>query len=198
MSDSAAVAAVVPGLSALRGHARGQCQSPWVNPDRCHDGHVPERPRDKSGRPRSDRPRDALGRPLPQGSQGIPRIPDDLDLPPAETLALAQDLLDRGLAFNAHEVLEAAWKHGLETEKTLWQALAQLAVGITHVQRGNVTGAVAVLRRASAVLARDDAAPYAIDVAGLVDHAKALIDDLAVNATITPERLRPRLVARPR
>jgi len=29
-------------------------------------------------------------------------------LPPAETVAYAQDLLDRGLAFNAHEVLEAA------------------------------------------------------------------------------------------
>jgi hypothetical protein len=67
-----------------------------------------ERDRDESGRPRSTRPRDALGRPLPQGSEGIPRIPDDLELSPLETLAYAQDLLDRGLAFNAHEVLEAA------------------------------------------------------------------------------------------
>ena len=65
-----------------------------------------ERDRDESGRPRSTRPRDALGRPLPQGSDGVPRIPDDLELPPAETLAYAQDLLDKGLAFNAHEVLD--------------------------------------------------------------------------------------------
>jgi uncharacterized protein len=155
---------------------------------------VAERDRDESGRPRSTRPRDALGRPLPLGSQGVPRIPDDLELSPAETLAYAQDLLDRGLAFNAHEVLEAAWKNGPVDEKTLWQALAQLAVGITHVQRGNVTGAVTVLRRASAGLALDDKAPYAIDVAGLVDYADVLIDDLAANAEITPERLRPRLV----
>ena len=101
-----------------------------------------ERDRDESGRPRSTRPRDALGRPLPQGSLGVPRIPDDLELPPAETVAYAQDLLDRGLAFNAHEVLEAAWKNGPDSEKTLWQALAQLAVGVTHVQRGNVEGAI--------------------------------------------------------
>ena len=67
-----------------------------------------ERGRDESGRPRNARPRDALGRPLPLGSEGVPRIPDDLVLPPAETLAYAQDLLDRGLAFNAHEVLESA------------------------------------------------------------------------------------------
>jgi uncharacterized protein len=156
---------------------------------------VGERDRDESGRPRSTRPRDALGRPLPQGSEGIPRIPDDLELPPAETLDYAQDLLDRGLAFNAHEVLEAAWKNGPDDEKKLWQALAQLAVGITHVQRGNVKGAVTVLRRASAGLAHDDKpAPHAIDVAGLVDYAEVLIDDLAAGAEVTPGRLSPRLV----
>jgi len=155
-----------------------------------------ERDRDESGRPRSARPRDALGRPLPQGSEGVPRIPDDLDLTPAETLDYAQDLLDRGLAFNAHEVLEAAWKNGPDDETTLWQALAQLAVGITHVQRGNVKGAITVLRRASAGLGQDDKTPYGIDVAGLVHYADALIDDLVANAEITSERLRPRLVVR--
>jgi hypothetical protein len=154
-----------------------------------------ERDRDESGRPRNARPRDALGRPLPQGSEGIPRIPDDLELPPAETLAYAQDLLDRGLAFNAHEVLEAAWKNGPDDELMLWQGLAQLMVGITHVQRGNVKGAITLLRRASARLAHGDRpAPYAIDVTGLVGYADALIDDLAAGAEVTPKRLRPRLV----
>jgi predicted metal-dependent hydrolase len=116
-------------------------------------------------------------------------------LPPAETLGYAQDLLDRGLAFNAHEVLEAAWKNGPDDEMKLWQALAQLMVGITHVQRGNVKGAITVLRRASAGLANDDKpAPYAVDVAGLVDYTAALIDDLTAHAEITPQRLQPRLV----
>ena len=58
-----------------------------------------ERDRDESGRPRSARSRDALGRPLPRGSEGIPPIPEDLELAPAETLRYAQDLLDQGLAF---------------------------------------------------------------------------------------------------
>jgi uncharacterized protein len=164
------------------------------------DGQMAERDRDESGRPRSTRPRDALGRPLPPGSEGIPRIPDDLELTPAETLAYAQDLLDRGLAFNAHEVLEAAWKNGPDDEKVMWQALAQFAVGITHVQRGNVKGAITVLRRASGGLAGGEgAAPYAVDVAGLVDYADVLINDLAAGAPVTPNRLRPRLVVdRPR
>jgi uncharacterized protein len=154
-----------------------------------------ERDRDESGRPRSTRPRDELGRPLPPGSTGVPRIPDDLELPPAETLAYAQDLLDRGLAFNAHEVLEAAWKNGPDEERLLWQGLAQLAVGITHVQRGNVKGAVTVLRRASARISHDDRpAPHGIDATGLVNYADKLIADLIAGAQITADRLRPRLM----
>jgi uncharacterized protein len=155
----------------------------------------PERDRDESGRPRSTRPRDALGRPLPRGSQGIAPIPDDLKLPPAETLGYAQELLDRGLAFNAHEVLEAAWKNGPHNERMLWQGLTQLAVGITHIQRGNVNGAITLLRRASTRLAQvDRPAPYAVDADGLVRYADALIHDLDGGAEITPKRLRPRLV----
>jgi hypothetical protein len=155
-----------------------------------------KRDRDESGRPHSTRPRDALGRPLPQGSEGIPRIPDDLELSPLETLAYAQDLLDRGLAFNAHEVLEAAWKNGPDDERMLWQGLAQLAVGITHVQRGNVKGAISLLQRASNRLAHCDLpASYAIDAASLVNYADALINDLEAAAEITPKRLRPPLIS---
>ncbi|MGV0745560.1 DUF309 domain-containing protein [Mycolicibacterium sp. XJ870] len=153
-----------------------------------------ERDRDEFGRARSTRPRDALGRPLPRGSNGVPRIPDDLELPPAETLAYAQDLLDRGLAFNAHEVLEAAWKNGPDAERTLWQGLAQLAVGITHIQRGNVKGAQTLLRRGAGQLVHHRPAPHGIDTAGLIAHAEALLDDLESGAAISPERLSPRLV----
>jgi predicted metal-dependent hydrolase len=153
-----------------------------------------ERDRDESGRPRNARARDALGRPVPQGGQGVARIPDDLHLPPAETLAYGQDLLNRGLAFNAHEVFESAWKNGPDDERMLWQGLAQLAVGITHVQRGNHKGAAAVLRRASDHLARTAETPtYDVDIAGLIDAATALADDAAAGTAITPTRLRPRL-----
>lgn len=156
-----------------------------------------ERDRDDTGRPRNDRPRDALGRPLPHGSAGVPRIPDDLELPPAESLTYAQQLLDEGMAFHAHEVLEAAWKTAPDSERPLWQALAQLAVGITHIQRGNPNGAGTVLRRASDALALADPAPYGIDAAGLADHAAGLATDLAADTAIAPQRLQPRLVTRP-
>jgi uncharacterized protein len=152
-----------------------------------------ERDRDEARRPRSARQRDSFGRPLPRGIEGIARIPDDLTLPPAESLAYAQDLLDRDLAFNAHEVLEAAWKNGPDDERMKWQGLAQLAVGITHVQRGNVKGALTVLRRAAARLAHEQSR-YAVGAVGLVNYAETLIDDLAEGVEITRKRLRPRLV----
>ena len=105
------------------------------------------RDRDRAGRPRNARPRDAFGRPLPHGATGESRIPDDLSLAPGEAIALAQQLLDSGRPFQAHEVLEASWKSAPAAERDLWQGLAQVAVGLTHAQRGNPRGAAALLRR---------------------------------------------------
>ena len=138
------------------------------------------RERDARGRPLNARPRDGLGRPLPRGSSGVARVPDELVLPPARSLEEAQRLLDEGLPFHAHEVLEGTWKAAPERERDLWQGLAQLAVGLTHLLRGNNAGASALLRRG-----RDRIAGYAgdpphdINVRGLIAWADALIDRLA-------------------
>ncbi|RJO78020.1 DUF309 domain-containing protein [Nocardia panacis] len=153
-----------------------------------------ERDRDDAGRARNARPRDRLGRPLPPGSPGVTRIPDDLELEPQQTLAFAQQLLTDGLAFNAHEVLEAAWKSGPFAERMLWQGLAQFAVGITHIQRGNPKGARTLLTRAvtrlSAYIPEGDV-PYRIDRSGLIAHAESLIAALDSDKTIDATDLRP-------
>ena len=130
------------------------------------------RDRDETGRARNARPRDGLGRPLPYGAEGVTRIPDDLVLPPAESLVEAQRLLDAGMPFHAHEILEGTWKAAPEAERDLWQGLAQLAVGLTHLLRGNPAGATTLLQRARGRIARyADQPPYAVDVAGLVAWA---------------------------
>ena len=128
------------------------------------------RDRGVDGRPRNARPRDGLGRPLPRGGSGVARVPDGLVLPPAAALAEAQRLLDDGRPFHAHEILEGVWKAAPDAERDLWQGLAQLAVGLTHLLRGNPTGASAVLLRGRDRIARYRAdPPYGIDVAGLRD-----------------------------
>ncbi len=95
--------------------------------------------------------RDALGRRVPDGSPlAVPPVSEQA-LPPT-ALALAQSLLDEGRAFGAHEVLEAVWKACPADERDLWQGLAQLCVGVTHAQRGNVVGGARLLRRGAGLL----------------------------------------------
>ena len=96
-----------------------------------------ERDRDDTGRARNARPRDGLGRPLPHGAPGVPTMPDDLAVTPTTALARRSDCSTPGRPFHAHEVLEAAWKSAPPSERELWRGLAQLAVGLTHLHRGN-------------------------------------------------------------
>ncbi|HEU4542722.1 MAG TPA: DUF309 domain-containing protein [Jiangellaceae bacterium] len=155
-----------------------------------------DRDRDAAGRARSARPRDELGRPLPRGSVGIEGVPEGLALPPDESLTEAQQLLDNGRAFHAHEVLEGTWKAADEPERELWRGLAQLAVGMTHAQRGNVRGAVQLLDRGAARIAEyADNPPHGIDVKGLVAWAHDAAGRLAAagaSAPIPTPRLRRR------
>jgi uncharacterized protein len=139
----------------------------------------PARDRDPAGRPRNARPRDGLGRPLPRGQAGADRVPEDLSLPPAEALALAQDLLDSGRPFHAHEVLEASWKQAPEPERELWRGLAQVAVGLTHAQRGNARGAAALLRRGAERVGGYAAdPPHGIDAAGIARACAGLASQI--------------------
>ncbi|MDH2426720.1 DUF309 domain-containing protein [Sphaerisporangium sp. TRM90804] len=117
------------------------------------------RDRDPAGRPRNARPRDALGRPLPKGVPGVERVPDDYAPGADEAVAVAARYLAEGRPFHAHEVLEARWKTGPERERDLWQGLAQICVGLTHLQRGNGRGASALLTRGADRLVRFGSPP---------------------------------------
>lgn len=131
---------------------------------------------------RNTRPRDELGRPLPYGAVGgVPGQPPLTGFDPDAALAEAQRLLDAGLPFHAHEVLEDTWKASPQNQRRLWQSLAQLAVGITHARRGNPAGALALIRRGTAGLPRDSA-PYGIDADGIRAWASRSISQLAAGA----------------
>jgi len=138
----------------------------------------PNRDRDPAGRPLNARPRDELGRPLPRGAAGVEPLPEIIDLPPGQTLALAQRLLDEGRPFQAHEVLESAWKSAPPAERDLWQGLAQIAVAVTHAKRGSTEGAATIMQRARTKIAPYSAeSPYSIDVRSLIVWCdKALIE----------------------
>lgn len=117
-------------------------------------------------------------------------MPDDLDMPPADALAEAQRLLDADRPFHAHEVLEAVWKAAPEPERELWRGLAQVAVGITHLRRGNTRGAEALLSRAAERLVPYETdAPHNIDVRGVVKQVRELAaspEDGPITLRLTP------------
>ena len=121
-------------------------------------------------------------------------VPDELDLAPPEALDFAQRLLDEGRPFSAHEVLEAVWKSAPDPERELWRGLAQLAVGRTHLERGNPRGARALLRRGvSALEAYRGSAPHGIAVDRLIEESAALADRVSASqpeGSIPPMMLR--------
>jgi len=158
------------------------------------------RDRDAAGRPRNARPRDELGRPLPRDASGEPPPPDERALAPEAALNAAQQLIDSGQSFRAHEVLEASWKAAPPAERALWQGLAQVAVGLTHAQRGNAPGAAALLRRGGLRVAGfAGSAPHGIDAAEIARFAADLADriDRGGVAAATSAGVRLTLRARP-
>ena len=115
------------------------------------------------------RARDALGRPVADGSPLAVTPVSEEPLPPEQALDLAQQLLDAGRAFSAHEVLEASWKAAPADERAGWQGLAQVCVGITHLQRGNLVGAARLLRRGADNLGDHPVAAQALTAADRVE-----------------------------
>ncbi|MFC7449142.1 DUF309 domain-containing protein [Rhodococcus daqingensis] len=157
-----------------------------------------QRERDGRGRPLNARPRDGLGRPLARGAEGVARVPEEILLTPAQALAEAQRLLDAGMPFHAHEVLEGSWKTSPDPERELWQGLAQLAVGLTHLLRGNRVGAQSLLRRGrDRIRGFELDPPYGLDVAGLVAWSEGVLDTLAVGGVVSPAQTAPRLLRAP-
>ena len=159
----------------------------------------PARDRDPAGRPRNARPRDELGRPLGRSAAGEAPLPDEPALPPDAALDLAQQLIDSGRAFRAHEVLEASWKAAPPYERDLWQRLAQVAVGLTNAQRGNARGAAALLRRGGQRVAgyAGGPPPHAVEAAQVASFAADLADLIERDglAAATPNALRVSLRA---
>jgi predicted metal-dependent hydrolase len=109
-------------------------------------------------------------------------MPDDLVLSADDAVLLAQQLIDEGRPFHAHEVFVAVWKAAPQDERDLWKGLAQIAVGLTHGRRGNGRGAVTLLRRGADAVARyasPASGPGGIDAAAVSRAATLLADRIA-------------------
>jgi len=57
------------------------------------------------------------------------------------------ELFNRGAYFEAHELLEEAWKHDPGPARELYRAILQAAVAYLQIERGNYNGAVKMFLR---------------------------------------------------
>lgn len=144
-----------------------------------------ERDRDTTGRPKNARPRDELGRPLPREAAN-----EMHEEPPAatpeEALARGIEHFNAGRYFQAHEAWEEGWHPSPEPERDFWQGLTQLAVGLTHRQRGNAHGATTLLRRAAKKLRTYGDEYMGVSVAPLVTFADDAADRIESDGTDAP------------
>lgn len=94
-------------------------------------------------------------------------------------LSSKRRFLDANMPFHAHEVLEGTWKSCPSDERPLWQGLAQLAVGLTHLMRGNRVGAASLLRQGHDRLVGFECnPPHRLDVTGLLTCSEGLLGEL--------------------
>jgi hypothetical protein len=139
----------------------------------------PIRDRRSDGRPEQSRPRDRTGRPLPRGTDGVPLIEAAEPSTVEEAIAIGVSRWDEQRYFEAHELLEQAWKLGPASDRDLWKGVIQVAVAGVHLQRGNRIGARRLLDRALGRLAAQPSIHRGIDVGALrrtAERARALLD----------------------
>jgi len=142
----------------------------------------PDRDRDERGRARNARPRDQLGRPLPRHADGTyveEELPDD----PERLLRIGVEHFNAERFFQAHEAWETAWHPSPEAERDFWQGITQIAVGFTHLLRGNAMGSVTLLRRGADRISGYGRTHRGIPVADLAVAARAAASEIEQDGT---------------
>ncbi len=92
-----------------------------------------------------------------------------------------------GEYFEQHETLEHAWRAEPRPVREVYQGILQIGVACYQIRRGNYTGALKMLRRGLAHLARAPDRCQGIDIARLREDADRLLRHLE---TLGPEGLR--------
>ena len=88
--------------------------------------------------------------------------------------------------FEAHEHWETVWLTLQEPEKSFLQSLVQVSAAFHHLEAGNLTGAISLLRRALKRLSQCPAVFAGIEVAPLRAEIKEWLGALESVPTIRP------------
>jgi CheY-like chemotaxis protein len=83
-------------------------------------------------------------------------------------------LIAEGDYYEAHEILEEAWKNAEDADVYLLRSLLQISVAYLHIQRGNLRGAMKMLLRVEQWMAPLPSACRGVDVAALRKNTREL------------------------
>jgi predicted metal-dependent hydrolase len=77
-----------------------------------------------------------------------------------------------GRYFEAHEAWEDLWRITDGPLRTFYQGLIQAAVGLYHLERGNLVGARGQLQKSIRHLSDSSGNPHSIDTTGLIEQLR--------------------------
>jgi len=80
--------------------------------------------------------------------------------------------------FEAHEILEDAWRKERGEPRLFLQGLIQICAAYHHLQNGNMVGAVTLLERGAAKVRGYPVGYLGIDTASLLAHVEAHRDEI--------------------
>ncbi len=92
------------------------------------------------------------------------------------------DCFNRGLFFEAHEVLEDLWLPDRGPDRAFYQGLIQLAGAFVHFQKGRLKPAGALLRLTTANLQKYPARHYRLQVDELLARIHSWLRELESNS----------------
>jgi uncharacterized protein len=106
--------------------------------------------------------------------------------PAPELMLRGIEQFNRGEFFEQHETLEILWRAEADDVRYLYQGILLVGVGLYHVRRGNLRGAIAKLETAVRFLQWFTPACQRVDVATLIADATRARDTIK---TLGPTRL---------
>jgi predicted metal-dependent hydrolase len=111
------------------------------------------------------------------------------------------ELFNSGRFYDAHEILEDAWRENDGPEKLFLQGLIQVAVGLHHLSTGNDVGALSLLTRASRNLSQYPEVYCGIELAQFRDEVRDFQAWIAASPiepapSVTPPARKPPVLPR--
>jgi predicted metal-dependent hydrolase len=103
------------------------------------------------------------------------RTCDDAHVLP-DRLQAGLELMRRGAYFEAHEELEVAWRAAEPAERDFFQGLVHVTVAWYQAGRGNRTGCVRQLEKASRRLAPFEPSHRGVDVSAVLEQVTTASD----------------------